>query len=321
MLSFTIYTEFLAEAKMKSKGEEAKRHAKNYVEPYIGQKETHTLSSNHEELKAGSKLTLHGFKVVNGVHYAVATVKGSTKKHEIPFTKIEKPVKAKNKGFDFETGVVKKLNTHGLMTGSGAGFTGGNDFHLLNKKTKKKVRGKMAEEAYQGETKKDLSAAFGQASLKFEKGKGWHFPAKTKERFPKYTAAIERSTVTVDGVTKPLLKHINETYGQLDPNKKSSKNVYSDDTSLDPVHSYLHDHHVDLLHVGSHGTFRAGRSNVKDRTNLGFPKPNGSGRFRVRQKHPTSLTVQFNVKSLDKSTKNIENDDDLEEVKKKLGHK
>lgn len=321
MLSFSDFSVFLTEAKMKNKGEEAKRHAQNYVTPYVGQKETHTLGANHEGVKAGAKLTLHGFKVVDGVHYAVATVKGSSKKHEIPFSKIEKPVKAKNKGFDFETGVVSKLNQHGLMTGGGAGFTGGNDFHLINKKTKKKIRGKMAEEAFQGETKKDLSAAFGQASLKYEKGKGWHFPAKTKERFPKYTAAVERATVTVNGVTKSLIKHVNDTYGPLNPEKKSSTNVYSDDTTLDPVHAYLHDHHVDLLHIGSHGTFRAGRSHGKDRTTLGFPKTTGGGKFRVRQKHATSLTVQFNVKSLDKSNKNIENDDDLEEVKKKLGHK
>ena len=325
MLSFKAFfnaISVLSEATMKNTGSDAEKHAEKYITPYVGQKGTHTLKTAHGDLEAGTKLTVHGYKVIDGKHHAVVSKVGGKTKHSVPFSKINKPTKAKNRGFDFETGVVSKLNAHGLMHGGGAGFTGGNDFHLINKKTKKVHKGKMAETAYQGETKKDLSAAFGQASLTHTHERGWHFSEKAEKRFPQYTAAIKAAKVTdANGKTKSLIKHINDTYGPPNRAKKSSTNIYSDATGdLHPMHAYLADHHVDVLHVGSHGTFRAGLSAGKDRTGVGFPKASGNGRFRVRQKHANSLTVQFNVKNLDKSSMHIENDEDLKTVKKKLGH-
>lgn len=309
---------------LKGSGPDALRHAKNYIEPYVGQEGTHTLKRSHGDLEAGSKVTVHGFEQHEGKYHAIVSGEGSSKKHSVPFSKIAKPKSGKeNKGLAFESNVVNRLNQHGLMKGSGAGTTAGNDFHLINKKHSTIHKGKMSENitpVHHGETKENLKAAFGQASLKYHPEKGWHFDEKTKQRFPKYTSEIEKATTTVNGKKKSLLQHINDSYGAPNPEKKSSLNVYSDHTDLKPMHSYLHDHHVDVLHVGTHGTFRAGRSEKKDSTGVGLPEAEGEGRFRVRQKHPNSLTVQFNVKKLNKSNINLENDKDLAHIKKVLGH-
>ena len=317
MLSFKG---FITEATLTSSGPDAPRHAEKYIAPFVGQKETHTLKKEHEGIEAGSKVTVHGSTIIDGKHHAIVSRAGSRKKVNVPFAKINKPVEQKNKGFDFENETVHKLNQHGLMSGGGAGATAGNDFHLINKRTGKKVKGKMAEHAYQGETKKDLSAAFGQISLTHHPEKGWHISDKTRERFPHLAAEVEKATITHQGKKKKLLDHINETYGAPDREQKSSTNVYSDETDHAPMHAYLKDHHVDVLHVGSHGTFRAGMSHEKDRTGIGLPQTQGTGRFRVRQKHRNSLTVQFNVRKMDKSPFDMTSEEGIAHIKKKLGH-
>lgn len=313
-------TQHITEVTMVGSGPDAKRHAEKYITPYVGQKETHTLKKDVEHIPAKTKVTVHGHKVIDGKHHAVVSGGGSTKKINVPFTHVNKPVVAKNKGLDYESKFVKTLNKHGLMSGKGAGATSGNDFHLINKKTGEVHHGKVAEHAYQGESKKDLSAAYGQASLSHHPKKGWHFADKTKERFPHYTSAIEKATVTVGKKKVPLLKHVNSQFGTPHPEKKSSHNIYSDTTDLHPAHAYMKDHHVDVLHIGSHGTYRAGLSHHKDRTPLGLPKTEGEGRYRVRQKHRNSLTVQFNIKKLEKSSVHLDNPEHLNSVKKKLGH-
>jgi len=321
MLSFKKFSNFiLSEATLVSTGSEAKRHDEKYIKPFVGQTGTHTLKKEHEGIEAESPVTVHGSTVIDGKHHAIVSKVGSRKKVNVPFSKINKPVKQANKGFDFESETVRKLNEHGLMSGQGAGATGGNDFHLINKKTGKKIKGKMAETAYQGETKKDLSAAFGQISLTHHPERGWHISDKTRERFPQLAAQVERATVTVGGKKKSLLQHVNDTYGPPNREQKSSKNVYSDETDHAPLHAYLKDHKVDVLHVGSHGTFRAGLSHTRDRTGIGLPQTKGTGRFRVRQKHRNSLTVQFNVRKMDRSPFDMTTDEGIAHIKNKLGH-
>lgn len=322
MVSFNQFLN-LSEAVMTGSGATGERHAKKYIDTYKGKKHTHTLAKTHEHIQAGEKLTIHGRETdeTGKIFAIVSSEKSPDKKIKVPISKIDKPVAGKNKGFDFETSVVEKLNKHNLMKGGGAGFTGGNDFHLIDKKKNKKYDGKMAETIYQGETKKDLSAAFGQMSLHYTPEKGWHVADKTREKHPEFAKEVEKAVITVNGKKKKLLDHINDTFGEIKKGEEKSKtNVYSDDTDLSPMHGYLKDHDVDILHVGSHGTFRAGHSHGKDRTGLDLSQTKGSGKFRVRQKHDNALTVQFNVKSLNKSAVNIENEEHLKKIKEKLGH-
>lgn len=320
MLSFK---KFISEANL-SGGVDAHNHAKKYLDPYIqrGELGSHTLSKGHDGIEDNSSITIHGHGIdEKGKRYAeVSSLNNPTKRVRVPFSKIKKPVSQKNKGFDYETSLVNRLNQHGLMAGTGAGFSGANDFHLINKRKNKVHEGTAVESQTQGESKKDLSAAFGQASLKHHPEKGWHFDEKTRKRFPEYVRSIENASITVDGKSKSLLDHVNDTYGPPDPEKKSSTNLYSDQTDLSPMHSYLKDHNVDVLHVGSHGTFRAGQSGDEDRTGTDLPKAEGNGRFRVRQKHRNSLTVQFNVRNLNKSHVNMENDEGIQHLKQRLGH-
>jgi len=314
------FKKFIREANL-SGGVEGGYHVKKYIEPYVGQIGTHTLDKAHGHILSTSTISVHGHGVdEKGKRYAVvSSLAEPNKKIRVPFSKIRKPADQKNKGFDYEKSLVDRLNQHRLMSGVGAGFSGANDFHLINKKQNTVHEG-SAVESTQGESKKDLSAAFGQASLKYHPEKGWHFDEKTKKRFPEYTNSIENSSITVDGKPKRLLDHINDTYGQPDPEKKSSTNLYSDSTDLSPMHAYLKDHNVDILHVGSHGTFRAGHSADQDKTGIELPKAEGTGRFRVRQKHRNSLTIQFNVKKLNKSPVHMETDEGIQHLKQKLGH-
>jgi hypothetical protein len=308
MLRFKAY---IAEATMTVSGFIGQRHAQKYVEPNKGK--TLKLASKHADIPAGEHVTIHGHEVVNGKFHAIASASGEDKQHHIPFSKLLKPATDKeNKGLSYENEFVQHLNKHGVMGGGGAGFTGGNDFHLAKKNG----------QAIQGEAKQSTkTAAFGQATLSHTPEKGWHFGEKAKKRFPEYTKHAEKATITgSDGKKKNLLDHINDTFGPPNRNERNSTNLHSDTTTLQPMHAYLRDHHVDVLHVGSHGTYRAGLSQREDRHKLGLKAAEGTGKFRVRQKHAGSLTIQFNVKHMEPAGHDIQKEDDLNKIKTKLGH-
>lgn len=227
-----------------------------------------------------------------------------------------------NKGLHFESRVVSHLRKHGLMKkGKKAGFTSGNDFHLINKKTNEVHKGKMHEKIH-GEVKTGTHAAYGQLSIHYsEEHQKWHIHPSIREKRPEFAKAVENAHVTVDGKKKKFLDHVTHTIGH--PKNEIKQDVYSDHTDLHPAHAYLKDHHVDVLHVGTHGTFRAGKSQHKDATGAGLPKAEGVGRFRVRAKRPGAShvrTVVFNVHKMAKSHLNLEHPEHVEHIKKALGH-
>jgi hypothetical protein len=305
------FKSYISEATMAVSGFNAKRHAAVYVDPNRGK--TLKLASKHLHIPAGEHVTIHGHEVVDGKHHAVVSTPGDPTKHRVSFSKLLKPERDRdNKGLSYENELVKHLVHHKAMSGSGAGFTAGNDFQL-EKKSGEKI---------QGEAKQSTkTAAFGQASLSHTHEKGWHFSDKTRKRFPEYVKHAEKATVTgPDGKKKNLIAHVNDTYGPPDREHKNTTNVHSDETDLSPMHGYLKDHHVDVLHVGSHGTYRAGLSQHEDRHKLGLKPAEGSGRFRVRQKHPGTLTVQFNVKHLNQTDDDIHTVEGVNSIKRKLGH-
>jgi len=84
----------------------------------------------------------------------------------------------------------------------------------------------------------------------------------------------------------------------------------------------MRDHHVDAVHIDTHGTYRAGMSEKTDRHKLGLPALKGEGRFRVRQKtdNANKRTVQFGITKLDKSPINIGTDEGAKNIAKTLGH-
>lgn len=312
-----ILDEALRSKPMTASGVEGDSHVEKFVKPFIGRTDTHTTHREFRDpesrhvISSGSKITIHGHEVVNGKHHAIVSKSGSSQKVRMPISNILKPTNTANAGIEHEDTFAKHLNRHGLMTGRGGGSSERHDFHLENKNSGTKIH---------GETKSSLSAAFGQATLSHTSERGWHFSDATKARFPHYTHAVENSTVTRGGVRKSLIGHINDTFGAPNKIKKSSENVYSDHSNLHPAHAYLRDHDVDVLHVGTHGTFRAGHSAVKDRTSLGLPVASGGGRFRVRQKDRNGLTVQFNVSHLEKSPVDMSKSEHLSAIKRKLGH-
>jgi len=319
---------------IQSRGMSAERHTKQYITPYLPGNEkhaegTHTMASDHEGLSSGDKVTIHSHEVVGDVHHAVVSKVGSNKKIKIPTNKLIKPTTRKNKGLEQEAGLVKHLNGHGLMQGSGAGSTAGNDFHLLDKRGGKtrKISGSAGhntenESGIHGEHKSDIkSTAFGQITLSRHPKTGkWHIDDKARAKRPEYAKHVESATITVNGKKKNLIDHLNET----EPHGTSNKSgFHSDEThNLEPAHSYMRDHHVDVVHIDSHGTFRAGHSAQNDRHKTGLPSMEGTGRFRVRQKtdNINKRTVQFEIKKLNKSNVNIGTDEGANEMKKRLGH-
>lgn len=334
MKSFSSF--LIEQVALKASGMSAARHTSQYITPYLpgGSKHSegsHEMASNHGDLKAGQKVTILGHEVKQDskgkyVHHAIVQATGSKQKHSIPTNKLFKPAASarKNKGLEQEGQLSEHLNKHGLMRGGGAGFTGDNDFHLIDKRgaKEKKIGGtEGAKGAIQGEHKSDIkSTAFGQITLSRHPETGhWHIDEKARSKRPEFAEHVEKATVTVNGKKKSLLQHLNETEPAGTTNKSG---FYSDHTSASPAHAYMRDHHVDVAHIDTHGTYRAGVSEKKDTHKLGLPVLNGEGRFRTRQKtdNPNKRTVQFSLTKLDKSHTHIGTDEGAEKMKKVLGH-
>lgn len=321
---------------IKSSGMSADRHAKQYIEPYLpgGKKhgdETHEVAAEAKGLAVGDKVKLLSHHTVTDekgkvTHHVTVQKKGSRAKITIPANKLNKPTASarRNRGFENEGALAARLNKHKLMEGGGAGATAGNDFHLIDMRggKKKKIGGTTGEPEIQGEHKTDIkTTAFGQITVSRHPETGrWHIDDKARSNRPGFAAHVENATVTVDGKKKKLLDHLNETEPEGTVNKGG---FYSDSTSSAPAHAYMRDHHVDVLHIDSHGTYTAGMSAEKDRHGLGFSPLTGEGKFRTRQKtdNPNKRTVQFSLTKLDKSNFDLNNDEHLGQLKKKLGHK
>jgi len=329
-----LFKDFLEEATILASGQSAERHTGKYITPYIagGSKHaegTHTMASSHSGISAGDSVTIHSHNVdEKGVHHVVVSKAGSNQKVTIPTNKLNKPTVANNKGLEQEGKLVSHLNKLGLMSGGGAGSTAGNDFHLIDKRGNKqsKIPGSAGthsenESGLHGEHKSDIkTTAFGQITLSRhpETGK-WHIDDKARAKRPEYAKHVENATVTINGKKKNLLQHLNDT----EPHGTSNKSgFHSDHTDLSPAHSYMRDHHVDAVHIDTHGTYRAGMSEKTDRHKLGLPALKGEGRFRVRQKtdNANKRTVQFGITKLDKSPINIGTDEGAKNIAKTLGH-
>jgi hypothetical protein len=329
-----LFKDFISEATIRASGQSAERHAKQYITPYVkgGERHgegTHTMASSHGGIEAGSNVTIHSHHVdENGMHHATVSAAGSNKKVMVPVNKLNKPTTRGNKGLEQEGRLVKHLNKHGLMTGGGAGSTAGNDFHLIDKRPakQKKISGSAGthsenESGLHGEHKSDIkSTAFGQITLSRhpETGK-FHIDDKARAKRPEYAKHVENATITVNGKKKKLLDHLNDTEPHGTTNKSG---FHSDHTDLSPAHAYMRDHHVDTVHIDSHGTYRAGMSQHTDRHKLGLPSMEGQGRFRVRQKtdNANKRTVQFGITKLNKSHVNIGTDEGARHIAKTLGH-
>jgi hypothetical protein len=313
---------YLSEARgvIAATGFDTERHEKQYVTPHLGSNEyTHTLATQHEDIPVGSKLMLHKAERRDGKLYIHATDENTKTKHVIPANKIQKPGEQKaNKGFDYERQFVERLKKHGLMIGEAAGFSAGNDFNLLNKKTGEKHKGRVHSDdevgdkkLLQGETKIGKTAAFGQLTIAHDDKKGWHIPEKNKANRPNYAKHIE---------AKGILEHMNKHHKKIDTNIKRAKDVLFEHDNLDPANSYLKDHHVQVLQVGKHGTYKVGK---RDATGHGLPEAKGRGQFRVYQKtgDPKKRMIMFKVKHLEKSHVDLDEDEHLHAMAKTLGHK
>lgn len=320
MKTFREFTQ-LDEAVIKAKGDDAPRQVEKYVKPFLSTKNSHTLAKDVEGIKKGSKVTLVKHKVKDGVHHVEISHSKLKKNISVPVSHLNKPEVDDNKGVTYERKLIKKLKSKGLMDkkSAGAGNTAGNDFHLIDARGVKH-KGKSAEN-HTGETKENLKAAFGQVTIHHSKEKGWHIPEDSKKNRPKFSAALERATVTDEkGVKRKFLDHLNKHVGAPKDSNKS-KNVYSDHTDLQPVHDYLHDHHVGILHVGSHGTFRAGKYQKKDHSGVNFPEVKGKGKFRARfRKNRPGMFIEFRPHEMEKSHLDLMNDDHVQHIRKKLGH-
>ncbi len=155
-----------------------------------------------------------------------------------------------------------------------AGSSSGTDFPLNTPNGIQQRRVKHATRL-NGETKLDTSGAFGQITVKHHPEKGWYIDDKARNNRPRFAEHVE----------KHIIPHLNKT--QADPSKVrrtasgrvESVRVHHPD--LEPAKAYLKDHHVDVLHVGSHGTY--GVSSVGKK--LGLPEVKGTGVWTIREKN------------------------------------
>lgn len=322
MQSFKSFLITEGRGKMTASGVAGEDHLKKYVMPHLGSKEfTHSLATEHEDLPAGSQVKLKSVERINGKIHVNA--EDETGNHQlIPISKLHKPGEAPtNKGHDYESKFVERLKHHGIMPHHllGAGSTGGTDFAIENKKTQSMHPGTVSGSLLNGETKDGVTAAMGQLTIHHTKEKGWHIGDAARKKRPLYAKAIEKAGI---------LDHMNAHYH--DPDKVETtasgrtKTIELKHPNLDPAHAYLQDHHVHVLQVGGYGTYSVGK---KDETGHGLPKISGQGSWRIREKqkgNKFARTVAFHPdgkKGLNKSTYDLDKDEDLFNFKKTLGHK
>ena len=337
MKSFISFISYISEAQaIKSAGLSAERHTKQYIAPYLPggsqhSEGTHKIKTNTGSFSAGDKVTLHSHHINDkGIHHVEVSKMGSSEKTIIPTSKLEKPKESKNRGLANEATLINHLrDKHNLMKAgsTGAGSTGGNDFHLLDKRGNKEklIHGT---EGIQGEHKSDIkSTAFGQIELhRHPKTGKWHIPDTSRVKRPEFASHVDNAEITVDGKKKKLLDHLNDTQHsgyKIPAGRTKAEDIHSDKTTTSPAHAYMRDHHVDVVHLDSHGTYRAGNSETHDRHKLGLPSLEGEGRFRVRQKRDNEnrRTVQFTINKLNhKSNVHIGTDEGANHIKTILGH-
>ena len=303
-------------------GSSGEDHKKRYIDPHVGSdKFSHVLAKEHDGVPAGSSIKIHKVENIKG-KYHVHAEDETGNHHVIPVSKLHKPGdEPKNKGHAYESTFVDRLKHHGVMPQhlSGAGSTGGTDFSVENKKKGVFHAGTVSGHLLNGETKNGVTAAMGQLTIHHTPAKGWHIKDELRKKRPQYAEHIEKSGI---------IAHMNEHHP--DPEKEATtasgrtKTTEIKHPNLEPAHAYLKDHHVHVLQVGGHGTYRVGD---KDETGHGLPAISGKGKWRIREKqkgNKSARTVAFHpdgVKGLDKSHIDLDKDEDLGKFKKTLGHK
>ena len=319
------FLEMLSEAEgrgaMTASGPASIEHEKKYITPHIGSKEfTHVLDKNHAGVPAGSKLRITKAERLDGKLHVHAFDDNTKESHVIPISKIRKPGEApKNEGHNYEIATFERFKKAGITPADAthAGSTAGTDVPIENKRKKEVHKGNIIS----GEVKEGTTAAMGQLTINHTPENGWHITDKARKNRPKYASAIEKAG---------LIDHMNKTQ---DPDKHTiettasgrAKSITFKHPDLSPAVSYLKDHHVDVLHVGSgYGTYKV---NSKDVTDHGLPPIKGKGKFIIREKqagNKRARTIAFHpdgVKGLEKSHVNLDNDDHLEHFAKTLGHR
>jgi len=322
MDTFKIFLLNEGRGSMTASGAAGEYDLNKYVTPHLGSKEfTHTLSAEHEDLPAGSSVKLKSVERIKGKIHVHA--EDETGNHQlIPISKMHKPGEAPtNRGHDYESTFVDRLKHHGIMPHhlSGAGSTGGTDFAVENKQKKTVHNGTVSGSLLNGETKAGVTAAMGQLTIHHTKEKGWHIGDAAREKRPLYAKQIEKS-----GVLAHMNKHFKNPNKATTTESGRAKTIEIKHPDLEPAHAYLQDHDVHVLQVGGYGTYSVGK---KDETGHGLPNISGKGSWRIREKqkgNKSARTVAFHPdgkSGLNKSTYDLDKDEDLFKFKKTLGHK
>lgn len=310
---------------IKSFGSEAERHKKKYLEPYIGSEtHTHEVGTAHPELPAGTKVKIHSVYTGNDNKTHAVVSSENNKEITVPVSKLHKPGEEHvNLGTKYESDFVDRMRKHGLVPENftAAGSTAGADVLVVNKKKNTTHPGKVMGEnsVFQGEVKQDVTAAMGQLTIRHSKEKGWHIPDDARSKRPKYAAEIEKA-----GILEHMNREVPEPSKSETTASGRAKNIVIEHPDLNPADAYLQDHHAHFVQVGSgFGTYKVGK---KDETGHGLPGLQGKGKWTIREKqvgNKSARTVMFQPngkKGLKKSHVNLDDDRDLTEFKKTLGH-
>jgi hypothetical protein len=303
-------------------GKTGEEHQKKYIDPHVGSKTpTHVLAKEHDDLPKGSSVKIHKVEHINGkIHVHAEDETGNH--HVIPISKLHKPGEAPpNKGHAYESKFVERMKKHGIMPKSmkGAGSTGGTDFAIHNKKKGQFHAASVTGSLLNGETKNGTTAAMGQLTIHHTEEKGWHIKDSARKSRPEYAKHIEKS-----GILEHMNKHHPDPKNEPSTASGLAKTIEIKHPNLHPAEAYLKDHHVHVLQVGGHGTYKVG---AKDETGHGLPSISGKGKWRIREKqkgNKSARTVAFHpdgVKGLNKSHVDLDRDSDIHEFKKTLGHK
>lgn len=86
-----VAEEVLNEANISASGKQAERHISKYMNKEMLSKTEYTLSKDHQDLEAGSKVRVHSVVQQNGKYHAIVRREGESHAYMIPVSKLKKP--------------------------------------------------------------------------------------------------------------------------------------------------------------------------------------------------------------------------------------
>lgn len=211
-------------------------------------------------------------------------------------------------GFDFEKKIVNHLKKHGLMDKSAeaAGASADAPDGHLN----------IGGHQHSLEIKKNKGAMMGQLELHHHPDRGWHISERSKAKYPRTAAHVEKS-----GFLKKINSQWSKPSGNYEKDLKMGNVYHTEEGTAGIASHYHHDRDTPYMHIGGKGTFHL----HKDVAGIGSTKLTGNTQLRARMKARSrdktgkrkyGALIVMSLKEPNHSDLNIENPEHIKTIAK-----